>query len=127
MRPKEMVCLFIFPLCPPCYLCTGTDGSGHFTSPGLATGTYYAKTERSGGYIQTLYASTTCLYCNVMSGTPIVVTSGGTTTGVDFSLTLGGRIAGQAVGVDAGGALLLATESGVQRFHSGEVSLRGGA
>ncbi|MDP2832596.1 MAG: biotin--[acetyl-CoA-carboxylase] ligase [Pseudomonadota bacterium] len=39
---------------------------------------------------------------------------------------LGERIAGQAVGVDEGGALLLATESGVQRFHSGEVSLRGG-
>ncbi|MBU1664228.1 MAG: biotin--[acetyl-CoA-carboxylase] ligase [Gammaproteobacteria bacterium] len=40
---------------------------------------------------------------------------------------LGEFIPGQAVGVDEGGALLLATESGVQRFHSGEVSLRGGA
>jgi len=39
----------------------------------------------------------------------------------------GERIAGQAVGVDDGGALLLATERGLQRFHSGEVSLRGAA
>jgi BirA family biotin operon repressor/biotin-[acetyl-CoA-carboxylase] ligase len=37
---------------------------------------------------------------------------------------LGERIAGQAVGVDNSGALLLATERGLQRFHSGEVSLR---
>ena len=40
---------------------------------------------------------------------------------------LGECIGGEAVGVDEGGALLLATESGLQRFHSGEVSLRGGA
>jgi len=40
---------------------------------------------------------------------------------------LGERIAGQAVGVDEGGALLLDTESGLLRFHSGEVSLRSAA
>ncbi|MDP2431884.1 MAG: biotin--[acetyl-CoA-carboxylase] ligase [Pseudomonadota bacterium] len=39
---------------------------------------------------------------------------------------LGERIAGQAVGVDNSGALLLACEQGLRRFHSGEVSLRGG-
>jgi BirA family biotin operon repressor/biotin-[acetyl-CoA-carboxylase] ligase len=39
----------------------------------------------------------------------------------------GERIAGRALGVDESGALLLATESGLRRFHSGEVSLRGGA
>ncbi|MDD5388424.1 MAG: biotin--[acetyl-CoA-carboxylase] ligase [Gallionellaceae bacterium] len=38
---------------------------------------------------------------------------------------LGEVTAGLAVGVDESGALLLATENGVQRFHSGEVSLRG--
>lgn len=40
---------------------------------------------------------------------------------------LGERISGEVVGVDDGGALLLATEDGLRRFHSGEVSLRGGA
>lgn len=38
---------------------------------------------------------------------------------------LGERIAGQAVGVDNSGALLLASEQGLRRFHSGEVSVRG--
>jgi BirA family biotin operon repressor/biotin-[acetyl-CoA-carboxylase] ligase len=36
----------------------------------------------------------------------------------------GGRRAGKALGVDAGGALLLETEGGVAVIHSGEVSLR---
>jgi BirA family biotin operon repressor/biotin-[acetyl-CoA-carboxylase] ligase len=36
-------------------------------------------------------------------------------------------IPGQALGVDAAGALLLATDHGIQRFHSGEVSVRGAA
>ena len=39
----------------------------------------------------------------------------------------GERIAGHVLGVDDGGALLLATGAGMQRFHSGEVSLRSGA
>ena len=39
---------------------------------------------------------------------------------------MGERIAGQAIGVDEDGALLLATQAGLRRFHSGEVSLRGG-
>lgn len=37
---------------------------------------------------------------------------------------LGERIAGQAVGVDNSGALLLASDQGLRRFHSGEVSVR---
>lgn len=37
---------------------------------------------------------------------------------------LGERVTGEAMGVDDSGALLLSTEQGVQRFHSGEVSLR---
>jgi BirA family biotin operon repressor/biotin-[acetyl-CoA-carboxylase] ligase len=37
----------------------------------------------------------------------------------------GEQIAGRALGVDAHGALLVQTQAGVRRFHSGEVSLRG--
>jgi len=40
---------------------------------------------------------------------------------------LGERIAGQAIGVDNSGALLLASEQGLRRFHSGEVSVRAAA
>lgn len=39
----------------------------------------------------------------------------------------GGRVEGEAVGVDESGAFLLSTDRGVQRFHSAEVSVRGGA
>ncbi|MDO9227272.1 MAG: biotin--[acetyl-CoA-carboxylase] ligase [Pseudomonadota bacterium] len=40
---------------------------------------------------------------------------------------LGEQIGGQLAGVDDGGALLLDTEQGTRRFHSGEVSLRSGS
>ncbi len=46
---------------------------------------------------------------------------------VSLLTAMGERIAGQAIGVDEDGALLLATQTGLRRFHSGEVSLRGGA
>ena len=39
----------------------------------------------------------------------------------------GGRVVGEAVGVDESGAFLLSTADGVRRFHSGEVSVRGGS
>ena len=38
---------------------------------------------------------------------------------------LGEWISGEAVGIDASGALLLADGQCIQRFHSGEVSVRG--
>lgn len=39
----------------------------------------------------------------------------------------GGRVEGEAVGVDDSGAFLLSTAEGLRRFHSGEVSVRGGS
>lgn len=65
------------------------------TSTGLPTGTYYARTSNSLGYLNQLYSGLPCLgSCIVTSGTPFVVTSPSTTTGIDFSLILGGRISG---------------------------------
>ena len=43
---------------------------------------------------------------------------------VQLTSAMGDCIVGEAVGVDASGALLLADASGLRRFHSGEVSLR---
>jgi hypothetical protein len=72
-----------------------TDGAGNYnTNVGLPTGTYYARTNNSSGYINKLYNNITCLNCNVTSGTPITVTAGATTSGINFALTLGGRISG---------------------------------
>ncbi|MBI4191060.1 MAG: biotin--[acetyl-CoA-carboxylase] ligase [Betaproteobacteria bacterium] len=44
---------------------------------------------------------------------------------VELALPDGGVVSGTAEGVAEDGALLLATRTGQQRFHSGEVSLRG--
>ncbi|MBI3772004.1 MAG: bifunctional biotin--[acetyl-CoA-carboxylase] ligase/biotin operon repressor BirA [Gammaproteobacteria bacterium] len=50
--------------------------------------------------------------CDAFAGAPVMI------------MTAMEQIAGRARGVDEAGALLLETESGMQRFHSGEVSLR---
>lgn len=50
--------------------------------------------------------------CDAFAGAPVMI------------MTAMAQIAGHARGVDEAGALLLETESGMQRFHSGEVSLR---
>ncbi|HJQ68390.1 MAG TPA: carboxypeptidase regulatory-like domain-containing protein [Blastocatellia bacterium] len=73
----------------------GTNGSGSYTTgPGLPPGTYYARTNSQQGYINEIYNNTDCMTCNQTSGTPIAVTAGATTPGINFSLTLGGRISG---------------------------------
>ncbi len=73
----------------------GTNPSGNYTvTTGLPPGTYYARTNSQQGYINEIYNNTECMTCNQTSGTPIAVTAGNTTTGINFSLTLGGRISG---------------------------------
>ena len=74
-----------------------TDVTGNYVlGPGLPTGTYYARTFNSLGYLDGLYAGTTCVFvCTVTTGTPITVTVGATTSGIGFSLTQGGQISGQ--------------------------------
>ena len=72
-----------------------TDNLGRYTTRvGLPTGTYFARTSNSIGYINVLYPTSTCLSCPPSFGNPISVTAGSTTTGINFSLTLGGRITG---------------------------------
>ncbi|HXY39136.1 MAG TPA: carboxypeptidase regulatory-like domain-containing protein [Vicinamibacteria bacterium] len=72
------------------------DSSGTYTQySGLPSGTYYVRTE-AYSYLDELYADIPCVQgaCTVTSGTPIAVTTGLATTGIDFSLTPGGRISG---------------------------------
>jgi Carboxypeptidase regulatory-like domain len=74
-----------------------TNSSGVYTSySGLSSGTYYAVTWNSLGYVDELYNNISCPggACTVTSGTAISVTVGATTTGIDFSLAAGGRISG---------------------------------
>jgi hypothetical protein len=72
-----------------------TDSAGAYSSRGqLPTGSYFARTTNSRGYFDELYAEVSCLFgtCTVTGGTPIGVTAGATTTGIDFALSPGGRV-----------------------------------
>jgi hypothetical protein len=73
-----------------------TNASGIYTTAvGLQAGTYYARTtNNTGGYINQIYNNTTCVVCTLALGTPISVTAGSTASGINFSLTPGGRISG---------------------------------
>lgn len=72
-----------------------TDNLGRYTTrAGMPTGTYFARTSNSVGFINVTYPSNTCLNCPISSGSPIAVTAGQTTPNINFTLTLGGRITG---------------------------------
>ncbi len=71
-----------------------TDGRGHYlTGAGLPSGTYYARTWNRE-YVDQLYAGIPCGQCPLTSGTPIPVTVGATTGGIDFAMQKAGSIAG---------------------------------
>jgi 5-hydroxyisourate hydrolase-like protein (transthyretin family) len=90
-----------------------TDNAGVYTSSsGLPTGTYYVRTSNAQGYVDELYDDAPCPAgaCTPASGTPVAVTAGTTTTGIDFGLAAGGRISGTVTDAATGLPLL----SGVQ-------------
>lgn len=71
-----------------------TAGDGSYSASALPTGTYYAHTV-SSGHLDELYDDIDCLVgCDPTTGTPISVTAGSETTGVDFALEPGGSISG---------------------------------
>ncbi len=78
------------------YVRVFTDANGNFTTGrGVPTGSYYLRTFNSGGYINRFNDGTTCVgFCSVATITPEATAEGATTPGVDFNLSLGGRIAG---------------------------------
>jgi hypothetical protein len=73
-----------------------TNASGVFTSAGLPADTYYVRTANNLGYINQQWQNLTCPQsgCAGTAGTPVVVNAA-TVSGIDFALTLGGRISGQ--------------------------------
>ncbi len=75
---------------------SSTDASGNFvTGSGLSTGTYYARTQNSLGYLDKLYNNKPCVgSCSVLAGDSFLVTVGSTTPNINFTLTPGGRISG---------------------------------
>jgi hypothetical protein len=89
-----------------------TSSSGGYTTyHGLPSGTYFVLTQDAyaQGYVDEVYDGLTCVpYCAVTSATPVVVTSPSTTPAIDFSLDVGGSIAGritdEATGLPVSGA-----------------------
>lgn len=75
-----------------------TNSSGHFTSfYGLYTGDYYIRTLNFDGYVDELYDNIICVgsLCNITTGSPIQVTLGLITPGINFVLDKGGTISGK--------------------------------
>jgi hypothetical protein len=85
---------------------TGADGS-YLTDLALGTGSYYVRTSNSLGYVDRIFGGGPCpgAACVASSGTPVAVTIGETTSGIDFVLAPGGAIAG-TVTTSAGGEAL---------------------
>jgi ribosomal protein L30E len=87
-----------------------TNEAGVYAKGGLPTGNYYARTSNSIGYLDELYNNLPCVGGNCSpytSGTPIAVTVGATTSGIDFVLTAGGVIAGTVTDAVTGAPLYM--------------------
>ena len=82
-----------------------TDAAGAYLASGLPAGTYYLRTFDSVHFINELYNNLPCALgdCTPTTGTPVVVTDGVTTAGINFALVAGGRIGGTVTNA-AGGA-----------------------
>jgi hypothetical protein len=82
-----------------------TAGSGY----GLPTGGYYVRTGNAQGYRDELFDDVPCAGCDVTAGTKVQLTSGATTSGIDFALGKvgGGRIAGRVTRQGSGEPLPL--------------------
>ena len=70
-----------------------SDSNGEFLIGGLQKGTYYAVASRFR-YDDEAWEDLVCESCDPTAGTPILVQTGATTTGIDFALQPHGRIAG---------------------------------
>jgi hypothetical protein len=79
-----------------------TDETGHYVVGGLEGGTYFATTNVYNGYRNEVYDDVPCSgqgsgTCDPLTGTPIAVTVGERTAGIDFALDRLGAIAGRVV------------------------------
>ena len=95
-----------------------TDAAGHYiTSSGLPAGTYFLTTQNYAGYVDALYDGHPCPggSCTPATGTPVVIAGAPLTSGIDFALARGGRIAGRIID---GSTLLPLADAGVQIYDA---------
>src|SRR6185436_14900370 len=74
-----------------------TDVFGNYTIAGIPPGTYFVRTFNSLGYVDRLYPNLPADCCGMSIGSPLLVASGGTINGINFALSLGGRLSGQVI------------------------------
>jgi hypothetical protein len=74
-----------------------TNSAGQYSISGLVNGTYRLRTANTSGFVDQVYGGSSCSPgpCVLSAGTGVNV-AGGTVSGIDFSLTAGGSIAGTA-------------------------------
>ncbi len=84
-----------------------SDAAGAFRNlEGLTPGTYFARVIGTNGYFAQLHGGTNCYTtCAPTAGTPITVSAGSDTIGVNFALSLGGRISGTVNDAGSGAAI----------------------
>lgn len=82
---------------------TYTNLLGNYAVNDLPVGTYFVLTSSDTIYIDELYDNISCEpYCDPKDGSPVIVISGQTTTGINFTLDKGSRIAGFGTDEDTG-------------------------
>jgi hypothetical protein len=72
-----------------------SNGSWLVTT-GLPAGSYFVRTRNRSGYIDQLFGSVGCFWCLPPPGTPVVVSVGVTTPGINFALSPGFTMSGRA-------------------------------
>ena len=92
-----------------------TDASGNYTTSGLPPGTYFVRTSTGPlfvnnqplAFVDQLWSGTQCVPAclNATVGTPVTVTSGATTSNVNFALSRGGSISGAVIDAGTGNGL----------------------
>ena len=96
-----------------------TNAAGVFlTTVGLATGNYFAVSSNGIGYINTLYNDISCVSCSTLTGAPIAVTAGNTTTGIDLVLRAGGSLSGMVFSSDETEAELEPIPNAIVQIYS---------
>ena len=72
------------------------DNQGLYSICDLPPGDYFAVATNTPGFIDQLYAARDCMMgsCEKTMGTPVNVSPGGITSGIDFTLRFGGSISG---------------------------------
>ena len=104
-----------------------TNASGLYTISGLAPGTYHAWTNIGSGFINEIYDNLPCSgFCTsfaaTMTGAPIAVVAGVTTTNRNFALAPGGSIRGIVTDQASGLPLNGVSVSIVRNFAGGGIT-----